>query len=161
MSPLLTALVGGVLGGMASGAVIGLALAFCGRRFAEHLVEQQISRLQARFKEHVLDVVLGRIASFLDQGERIGQIVKRVVEVVQLLLRRGAVEDPAALDAVGLAQRQATLGAALAAVGRTEEARPVFEEALRLDKGQAIALQGLRDLAAFASKPVPAPASAS
>jgi hypothetical protein len=45
-------------------------------------------------------------------------------------------------------------------VGRTEEARPAFEEALRLDKGQAIALQGLRDLAA-ASKPVPAPASAS
>jgi len=161
VSPFLAAFVGGVLGGIASGLVISLSLALFGRRVAEDLLNQQVSYLETRFKESVLDVVLGRIASFLDQGERIGQIVKRVAEILQLLLRRGAVEGPAALDAAGLAQRQATLGAALAALGRTEEARPVFEEALRLDKGQAIALQGLRDLEAFARQPAPAPASAS
>jgi tetratricopeptide (TPR) repeat protein len=161
VSPFLAVFVGGVLGGIASGLVISLALVLFGRRVAEGLLQQHFSYLETRFRENVLEVVLGRIASFLDQGERIGQIVKRVVEILQLLFRRGTAEDPPALDAAGLAQRQATLGAALAAVGRTEEARPAFEEALRLDKGQAIALQGLRDLAALASKPVPAPASAS
>src|SRR5689334_226442 len=105
MSPFLAAVVGGVLGGIASGLVISLALVLFGRRVAEGLLHQQVSTLEARFKESVLDVVLGRIASFLDQGERIGQIVKRVVEILQLLLRRDAVDVAAALDAAGLAQR--------------------------------------------------------
>src|SRR5207302_9713414 len=161
VSPFLAIFVGGALGGIISGLVISVALVLFGRRVAEDLLQQQISDLETRFKENILEAVLGRVASFLNQGERIGQIVKRVVEILQLVLRRGTAEDSPVLDAAGLAQRQATLGAALAAVGRTEEARPVFEEALRLDKGQAIALQGLRDLAAFASKPAPAPASAS
>ena len=121
MSPFLTALVGGVLGGIACGLVISLLLVLFGRRAAEDLLHKQVAYLETRFKENVLDVVLGRIASFLDQSERIGQIVKRVVEILQLLLRRGAVEGPAALDAIGLAQ------------------------------------QGLRDVAALASKPATAP----
>ena len=105
VTPFLVAFVGGVLGGIASGLVISLALVLFGRRVAEGLLRQQVSYLETRFKENVLEVVLGRIASFLDQGERIGQIVKRVAEILQLLLRRGAVDVPAALDAAGLAQR--------------------------------------------------------
>jgi len=96
MSPFLTALFAGALGGMATGLVIGLTVVLFGRRIAEGLLEQQVTHLEARFKENVLDVLLGRVATFLDQGERIGQIVKRVVEIGQLLLRRGPAEDPAA-----------------------------------------------------------------
>jgi hypothetical protein len=106
VSPFLAALAGGVLGGIASGLVISLLLALFGRRVAEDLLQQQVSSLETRFKEKVLDVVLGRIASFLDQGERIGQIVKRVVEILQLLVRRDAVDGPAAFDAVALAAQQ-------------------------------------------------------
>ena len=105
MSPFLAAFVGGVLGGIASGLVISLALVLFGRRVAEELLHQQVSYLETRFKENVVDMVLGRIASFLDQGERIGQIVKRVAEILQLLLHRDAVDVPAALDAAGLAQK--------------------------------------------------------
>jgi hypothetical protein len=105
MTPYLAAFVGGILGGIATGLVISLALVLFGRRVAERLLRQQVSYLEARFKESVLDVVLGRVASFLDQGERIGQIVKRVAEILQLLLRRGAVDLPAALDAAGLAPK--------------------------------------------------------
>jgi hypothetical protein len=105
VSPFLAAFVAGVLGGIASGLVISLSLALFGRRVAEGLLDQQVSDLEARFKENVLDVVFGRIASFLDQGERIGQIVKRVAEILQLLLHRGAVDVPTALDAAGLAPK--------------------------------------------------------
>jgi hypothetical protein len=98
MSPLLTVIVGGALGGIASGLVISLFLALFGRRVAESLLHQQVAYLETRFKENVLEVMLGRIASFLDQGERISQIVKKVVEVVQLLVRRGK-DDPPPLDA--------------------------------------------------------------
>ena len=105
MSPFLATFVAGVLGGIASGLVISLSLALFGRRFAEGLLDQQVSDLEARFKKNVLDVVIGRIASFLDQGERIGQIVKRVAEILQLLLHRGAVDVPAALDGTGLAPK--------------------------------------------------------
>jgi len=109
MSPLLTIFVGGALGGVASGLVISLFLALFGRRVAERLLHQQVSYLETRFKENFLEAMLGRIASFLDQGERIGQIVKRVVEVVQLLLRRGTADEAPALDA------------ALAAAARVKE----------------------------------------
>ena len=105
MSPLLAAFVGGVLGGIASGLIISLSLALFGRRVAKDLIHQEVSNLEVRFKETILDVTLGRIASFLDQSERIGQIAKRVVEILQLLLRRGPVESRAAFDAVGLAQQ--------------------------------------------------------
>jgi hypothetical protein len=105
VSPFLAAFVGGVLGGIATGLVISLALVLFGRRVADDLLHRQVGYLEARFKENVLDVVLGRIASFLDQGERIGQIVKRVAEILQLLLHRGAVDVPAVLDAAGLAPK--------------------------------------------------------
>jgi hypothetical protein len=105
VSPFIAAFVGGVLGGIASGLVITLAVVLFGRRAADDLLRRQVAYLEARFKENVLDVVLGRIASFLDQGERIGQIVKRVAEILQLLLRRGAVDLPTALDGVGLAPK--------------------------------------------------------
>jgi hypothetical protein len=104
VSPFLAAFVGGVLGGIATGLVISLALVLFGRRVADDLLHRQVGYLEARFKENVLDVVLGRIASFLDQGERIGQIVKRVAEILQLL-HRGAVDVPAVLDAAGLAPK--------------------------------------------------------
>jgi hypothetical protein len=94
VSPFLEAVVGGVIGGIASGLVISAMLALFGRRVAEGLLHQQVAYLESRFKDHILDVMLGRIASFLDQGERIGQIVRRAVEIVQLLLRHGAAEAP-------------------------------------------------------------------
>jgi hypothetical protein len=105
--------VAGALGGIASGLVISLLLVLFGRRVAESLLHQQVGYLETRFRESVLEVVLTRIGSFLDQGERIGQIVKKVVEVVQLLLRRGTVEVP--LDAVGIAEQGLRDIAALAA----------------------------------------------
>ena len=102
MSPFLTAFVAGVLGGIASGVVLGVALALFGRRIAERVVDRQIAQLEARFKENLLDVMLGKIASFLDQGERISQIVKRVVEIAQLLFRHGTVQPAAVPDAATL-----------------------------------------------------------
>jgi hypothetical protein len=102
---LLTALVGGVLGGIASGLVISLTLVLFGRRVTEGLLRQHVSDLETRFKDNVIDIVLGRIATFLDQGERIGQIAKRVVEVLQLLFRPGKAGDPVVLEVVGLAEQ--------------------------------------------------------
>ena len=88
MSPFVAALLGGLCGGIATGVILSLFLMLFGRRLAEGLVEHQLRELEARFKETVVDVALSRIASFLDQSERIGQIAKRVVEIVQLLMRR-------------------------------------------------------------------------
>ena len=51
--------------------------------------------LEARLKENILEVAFGRIGAFLDQSERIGQVVKRVAEIAQLLLKRGPPEAPA------------------------------------------------------------------
>jgi hypothetical protein len=76
-----------------------------GRRVTEGLLRQHVSDLETRFKDNVIDIVLGRIATFLDQGERIGQIVKRVVEVLQLLFRHGKAEETVVLEVVGLAQQ--------------------------------------------------------
>jgi len=105
VSPFVAALAGGILGGIASGLVLSASVALFGRRMAAGVLHQQVADLEARFRENVVDVVLGRIASFLDQGERIGQIVKRVLEIVQLLLHRGAASGPAAVEAVTLAQQ--------------------------------------------------------
>jgi hypothetical protein len=105
VSPFLAVFLGGVLGGIASGLVINLWLVLFGRRVAEGLLRQQVAYLETRFKENVIEAVLGRVASFLDQGERIGQIVKRVVEILQLLFRPGAVEGPTAIDAASVAQQ--------------------------------------------------------
>ena len=96
MSPLLMVFVGGILGGIATGFVLSLVLALFGRRIADGLLRQEISRLETRLKESILDVGLGRIASFLDQSERIGQIVKRVVEILQLVFRHATAETPVA-----------------------------------------------------------------
>jgi hypothetical protein len=121
VTPFFAVFLGGVLGGIASGLVITLWLVLFGRRVAEGLIRQEVAHLETRFKENVIDAVLGRVASFLDQGERIGQIVKRVVEILQLLFRNGVVEGPVALDPV------------------------------------AVTKQGLRDVAAFASRSAAAP----
>src|SRR3954447_15976403 len=96
MSPFSTAVMGGILGGIAAGVVITLSIALFGRQLAETFVRHHAAYLERRFKESVLDVVLARVTSFFDQGERIGQIAKRVVEILQLLLHRGAVQDDAA-----------------------------------------------------------------
>jgi len=69
-------------------------------------LRKHVSSLETRFKEKVLDVVLGADRFVPRPGERIGQIVKRVVEILQLLVRRDAVDGPAALDAVALAAQQ-------------------------------------------------------
>ena len=94
MSPLLMVFVGGILGGIVSGVVIGVVLALFGRRIADGVLRQQVSYLETRLKETILDVGLGRIASFLDQSERIGQIVKRLVEILQLVFRGATPEVP-------------------------------------------------------------------
>ena len=94
MSPLLMVFVGGILGGIVSGIVIGVVLALFGRRIADGVLRQQVSYLETRLKETILDVGLGRIAAFLDQSERIGQIVKRVIEILQLVFRGPTPEVP-------------------------------------------------------------------
>ena len=94
MSPLVTVFVGGILGGIVSGLVIGVVLALFGRRIADGVLRQQVSYLETRLKETILDVGLGRIAAFLDQSERIGQIVKRVIEILQLVFRGATPEVP-------------------------------------------------------------------
>jgi hypothetical protein len=111
VSVLLSTFIGGLLGGIVAGAVISMALALFGRSVADRLLREQVAELEIRLKKSVLDFGLGRLASFLDQGERIGQIVKRVVEIIQLVFRPRAVEGPDGLDAAGLPQRQATPGA--------------------------------------------------
>ena len=94
MSPLLMVFVGGILGGIVSGLVIGVVLALFGRRIADGVLRQQVSYLETRLKETILDIGLGRIAAFLDQSERIGQIVKRVIEILQLVFRGATPEVP-------------------------------------------------------------------
>jgi hypothetical protein len=142
---MLSAFVGGILGGVTSGVVIVLLVSLFGRRLAQSFFNEQVAYLERRFKEGIVDTLLGKVALFLDQSERIGQIAKRVVEIVQLLFQKHA---PEPATPVGLAQAHATLGAALLALGRVDEGRREMEEALRLDPTQAMAKQGLADLAA-------------
>src|SRR5689334_12163941 len=94
MSPFLTVFAAGALGGIASGLVIALILILFGRRIGEDVLNRQIAHLETRFRESFLDVTLNRIAAFLDQSERLDQIVKRVVEIVHLLLRPGEPVPP-------------------------------------------------------------------
>jgi len=157
MSPFLTAFLGGLAGGAAFALVITLLLALFGRKLAEGFFQQQVGYLEQHFKDKVLDALLGRVAAFLDQSERIGQIARRVLEIVQLLVDKGPLQEAtgAALGASTLAQGHATLGNALAALGRTDDARRAFEEALRLDPRQPGAVQGLRDLGPARSPPAP------
>ncbi len=89
MSSFVIAMIGGLVGGVTAGLIAGLALLLFGRRILEGLLDRQVALLEARLKQNVLDVALGRLAAFLDQSERIGQIVRRVVEIAQLLLQRG------------------------------------------------------------------------
>ncbi len=158
MSPFLAALVGGVLGGVSCGVVIVALLALFGRRVAQSFFNDQVAYLEKRFKEGVLDALLGRVVAFLDQSERIGQIAKRVVEIVQLIVR-GRLPEPAPagappLGAAGLAQSHATLAVALRALGRVDEARRELEEALRLDPAQPTARQELAALSAAPAGPL-------
>jgi len=101
VSPFVTIFAAGVLGGIASGLVIALALIVFGRRIGEDLLNRQIAHLETRFRESFLDATLTRIAAFLDRGERLSQIVKRVVEIIQLLFRPGeAAPSDAALQGI-------------------------------------------------------------
>lgn len=156
MSPFLAAFLGGLLGGITCGVAIVLMIALFGRKFAESFFQEQVAYLEKRFQERVLDGLLSKIAGFLDQGERIGQIAKRVVEVVQLLFKRKLPEDLApnqsAVGATGLAQGHATVGIALAALGRKDDARRSFEEALRLDPKNTMARVGMIDLTEASAK---------
>ena len=151
MSPFMIAFLGGVAGGASFAIVILVVLAVAGRPLAEKFFQEQIAFVEKRFKEKILDNLLGKIASFLDQSERIGQIARRVLEIVQLIVNRGPLPEPAAGAAMGastLARGHSTLGSAFAAVGRKDEAKRAYEEALRLDPHDPGALQGLRDLEA-------------
>lgn len=95
MSPFLAAFLGGLVGGVVCGLVLGAVLAVFGPPIAERLLHKQVTFLEARLKENILEVALGRVGAFLDQSERIGQVVKRVAEIAQLLLKRGPPEAPA------------------------------------------------------------------
>ena len=152
MSPFLTAFVGGIAGGAAFGLAVVVLAALFGRRLAEQFFQGQVAYIEQRFKDKILDAVLARVAGFLDQTERIGQIARRVVEIVQLVMRKAPLESPAPggepLGASALSQGHSTLGAALQALGRNDDARRSFEEALRLDPRDPRALQGLRELGA-------------
>jgi hypothetical protein len=90
----MAAFLGGVLGGLVCGLVVSGLVALFGPRVAERLLKQQVAYLEARLKENVLEVALGKVGAFLDQSERIGQVVKRVAEIAQLLLRRDPVQAP-------------------------------------------------------------------
>jgi hypothetical protein len=150
MSPFLAAFVGGIVGGLTCGLVILVVLAVFGRRWAEGFFLEQVAWLERRFQERVLDGLLGHVTAFLDKSERIGQIAKRVVEVVQLLFQRPVREDlqkgTEALGAEGLAKAHSGLALALVKLGRDADARTEFEAALRLDADDALALEGLREL---------------
>ena len=132
-------LVGGFIGGLTSAVFIVVLLRAFGRREAEKLVREQLAVLESKFQTVVVDGVLGRIARFLDQSERLGQIAQRIVEIVRL------VWNPAPLPTASpLAAAHATLGNSLVQLGRIEEARRAFEESLKLDPAQPMALAGLR-----------------
>jgi len=151
MSPFMTAFLGGLAGGASFALVLTLLLAIFGRPLAEGFFQQQVAFIEKRFKERIVDAVLGRIAGFLDQSERIGQIARRVLEIVQLIVNRTPLAEVTPGGAVGastVARGHSTLGSAFAAMGKTDEARRSFEEALRLDPRDPGALQGLRDLGA-------------
>lgn len=106
MSPFLAAFLGGLVGGVASGLVLGAVLAVFGPPIAERLLHKQVTFLEARLKENILEVAFGRIGAFLDQSERIGQVVKRVVEIIQLLFKRTPLEQPAPPSGAGAAAQE-------------------------------------------------------
>jgi hypothetical protein len=150
MSPFLTAFLGGLAGGASFALVIVLLLTIFGRTLAERFFQDQVAFIEQRFKSRVVDVILGKVTAFLDQSERIGQIARRVMEIVQLLVNKAPLQEVQAggapAGASTLAKGHSTLGTALAALGRNAEARREFEEALRLDPGDPGAVQGLREL---------------
>jgi hypothetical protein len=132
---------GGFVGGITSAVVIVLLVRAFGRREAERLVREQLGVLEQRFNTVVVDGVLAKIARFLDQSERLGQIAQRVIEIARL------VWSPQPLPpASPLASAHATLGGSLLQLGRHDEARRAFEEAIKLDPTQPTALAGLRSL---------------
>jgi hypothetical protein len=73
MSPFLAAFLGGLVGGVVCGLVLGALLAVFGPPIAERLLHKQVTFLEARLKENILEVAFGRIGAFLDQSERIGR----------------------------------------------------------------------------------------
>src|SRR5436190_23314469 len=88
MSPFLTAFLGGLAGGASFALVVALLISLFGRALAERFLQKQVAYIEQRFKDRVIDSVLGKITAFLDQSERIGQIARRVMEIVQLLVNK-------------------------------------------------------------------------
>jgi len=145
LEPMLAAMVGGLIGGVATGATVILVLRAKGQKW---FIDPQIDYLEKQLKEVVVEQAFGQIAKLLDRGEKIGQLATRVLEIVQLL-RGGNLSAPAvsqgAVDA-GLAAAHAAMGIALARLGRGPDAQKEYELALRLDPANATAMEGMRAL---------------
>jgi hypothetical protein len=156
MTLFMAAALGGFVGGISCGVFVVVVLATFGRAFAERFVRAQAGWIERELRTRVVDGALARISSFLEQSERIGQIAKRVVEIVQLMMRGPLPPEPvtgAPLGGNSLARAHATMGTALAALGRFDDARRAFEEALRLDPHEPTARAGLTALDAATRVP--------
>ena len=70
MSPFLAAFLGGLVGGVVSGLVLGAVIAVFGPPIAERLLHKQVTFLEARLKENILEVAFGWVGAFLDQITR-------------------------------------------------------------------------------------------
>ena len=147
LEPFLAALLGGVLGGLATGTTVVLILRSKGQKW---FIDPQVDYLEKKLKEVVVEQAFGQITKVLDRGERLGQLVTRVLEIVQLL-RGGRLEAPQVAQGaadVQLAAAHAAMGAALSRLGRGADAQREFEQAVRLDANNQAAQRGLRELAA-------------
>jgi tetratricopeptide (TPR) repeat protein len=143
------ALVGGLVGGVATGLTIILVLRAKGRSW---FIDPQLDYLEKQLKEVVIEQAFGQIGKLLERGERLGQLVSRVLEIVHLL--RGGIVAPAQTGSAAgagaadlqLAAAHAIMGTALSRMARFDDAKREFEQALRLDPTNLPALQGLRAL---------------
>ncbi len=143
------ALVGGLVGGVATGLTVILVLRVKGRSW---FIDPQLDYLEKQLKEVVIEQAFGQIGKLLERGERLGQLVSRVLEIVHLL--RGGIVAPAQSGVAAstgaadlqLASAHAIMGTALARMARFDDAKREFEQALRLDPTNLPALQGLRAL---------------
>jgi len=157
LEPLVAAILGGIIGGVATGITVILILRAKGQAW---FIDPQVDYLEKKLREVVVEQAFGQLARLLDRGERWGQLATRVLEIVHLL-RGGKLEPPAAAPGapgvadIPLSAAHAAMGTALAALGRPSDAQREFEQALRLDPSSAAARQGL---AALALAP-PSPAS--
>jgi len=152
VEPFIASLLGGLLGGIATGATVIIILRAKGQQW---FIDPQVDYLEKRLKEVVVEQAFAQVGKMLDKGERIGQVASRVLEVVQLV-RGGKLPDfvtnlagnaPAATSGnQGLAAAHAAMAIAMLGLKRDGDARREFEQALRLDSANLAALQGLRGL---------------